>query len=93
MLEFLVILMPIFGPIAGAIVLGFVQLGLYKAAAKVGMVKEETIPMFPILLFRGLLIILGIIALAAVGSMILKGDGDDPLAGFVLPIELLNYVR
>ena len=93
MREFLPILLLIFGPILGAVLIGFIQLGIYTLLAKVGLVKADNIPMFPILLFRGLLILLGLIALAAITSKFLKGDAEDPLA-LILPIhEYVSYVR
>ena len=94
MIEILQILILIAGPIIGAILLGFIQLGIYTLLAKIGLVKLDNIPVFPILLFRGLLILLGIIALASFASLYFKGDDDYPLA--IIPqcsiLPLLSFV-
>lgn len=87
MLDFLPILGLIFGPIIGAIVLAFLQLGIYTLLAKIGLIKAENIPMFPFLLLRGLLILLALIALGAFAAMYFKGDADDPLAHLLIIIE------
>lgn len=52
----------IFGPIVGGIVLGLLQMGLYHGLAKAGMMKVENIPIFPIFLMRGLIVMIAIIA-------------------------------
>lgn len=74
----------IFGPIIGAIIIGLIQLGIYHGVAAVGLMNRENIPMFPILLFRGLLILLALIALGSFAAMYFKGDGIDPLMSMLV---------
>lgn len=63
----------IFGPIVGGIVLGLLQMGVYHGFAKAGMMKVENIPIFPIFLMRGLIVMIAIIA----GTMFwLKASGN-----------------
>lgn len=52
----------IFGPIVGGIVLGLLQMSLYHGLAKAGVMKVEQIPIFPIFLMRGLILMIAIIA-------------------------------
>lgn len=67
-MEILAILMLIFAPIIAAILLGLLQLLIYKILAWVRIISHDRIPMFPILLFRGLIILLALIALMAIGT-------------------------
>lgn len=58
-------------PIPVAILLGFVQLGIYKIAVR----DPERIPMFPILMMRGFLVVLGLILVGAIVSAKNKRPG------------------
>jgi hypothetical protein len=78
-MEALNLLLLIFGPPLMAIVFAFLQLGVYLLLAKVGFIDWEKIPMFPFLIMRGLLILLGLIAVGAFVSYAVKGRGADPL--------------
>jgi len=51
-----------FGPLIGGVILGFAQLAVYKALVKAGAMQTDSIPMFPILVMRGLIILIAIIA-------------------------------
>ncbi|TVR08251.1 MAG: hypothetical protein EA401_14225 [Planctomycetota bacterium] len=83
-MEILAILMLILGPILVAIVFAFVQLFVYKVLTWIKVLNAERIPMFPILLFRGLIILLALITLGAISSMYFK-DGPDPMTPGAAP--------
>lgn len=51
-----------FGPLIGGIVLGLGQLAIYKALVKAGAMNNESVPMFPILVLRGLILLIAVIA-------------------------------
>jgi hypothetical protein len=59
----LAILAMIVGPILIGILIGAIQLGFYKLLKKAGMIVEEDIPMFIILVMRGLFVLLAVIAI------------------------------
>jgi len=50
------------GPPIGGVVLGFLQLALYKALVKSGAMLTESVPMFPILVLRGMIALIAVIA-------------------------------
>ncbi len=50
------------GPIVFGILVGFMQYGGYRLAARAGAVKQEDIPIFPILFLRGMLVLLVVVA-------------------------------
>jgi hypothetical protein len=52
----------IVGPVLLAIVIGLIQLALYKTFRKAGWIADSDIPMFPILVLRGMFVALGVIA-------------------------------
>jgi hypothetical protein len=52
-------------PVCGALVLAFVQLGWYALLRRMG--KIEDIPFFGLLLFRGLIGVVALASLAAIG--------------------------
>jgi hypothetical protein len=53
----------IIGPILIGILIGGIQLGFYKLLKKAGLIQEEDIPMFIILVMRGLFVPLAVIAI------------------------------
>jgi len=53
----------IIGPIVLGLLIGAIQLGFYKLLKKAGMIKDEDIPMFIILVMRGLFVLLAVIAI------------------------------
>ncbi|MEK7411993.1 MAG: hypothetical protein AAB263_01610 [Planctomycetota bacterium] len=54
------------GPLVGGIILGFVQLGIYRLIARQRGWSEDRIPSFPILFARGLLAVFLFAAVMAV---------------------------
>jgi len=52
----------ILGPLVGGIFFAFVQLGLYRLLAKMGAIKKEHIPIFPVFVLRGMIIMIAIVA-------------------------------
>jgi hypothetical protein len=52
----------IVGPVIGAVLIGLIQLSLYKLFLKLKWIGAEDIPMFPILVMRGMFVILAVIA-------------------------------
>ncbi|TVR46904.1 MAG: hypothetical protein EA402_02125 [Planctomycetota bacterium] len=92
MIELLPIVGLIFGPIIGAILLAFLQYGIYRGCSAVGLVDREAIPMFPILVFRGLIILLALIAAGAFLAFYLKGDAPDPLSGWIYGPQLSSSI-
>ena len=62
----------IFGPLVGGIVLGLVQLALYRGLAAAGVIQRDHIPIFPVFLLRGLILTC---ALVAGGLFYLKASG------------------
>jgi hypothetical protein len=52
----------IFGPLFGGIALGFVQAAVYKALVKSGAMRPDSVPMFPILMLRGMIALIALIA-------------------------------
>lgn len=77
-MEIFAILMLILAPILVAIVFALLQLLVYKILAWIKVIDGERIPMFPILLFRGLIILLALITLGAISSMYFR-DGPGPV--------------
>lgn len=59
----------IFAPLIGGIVLGLLQLGIYRLLVGARLVAADRVPIFPVLLMRGLLVML---ALIAIGVFYLK---------------------
>lgn len=52
----------LFGPLIGGTILGFLQLGVYKLLVKSGAMQPDSVPMFPILVLRGLIALIAVIA-------------------------------
>lgn len=52
----------IFGPILAGIMLGGLQWAFYKLLQKLGLITPDDIPMFIILVMRGLFMVLAVIA-------------------------------
>jgi hypothetical protein len=51
----------VIGPLFGGIVFGLLQLALYRLLAKLNIMKLENIPMFPVFLLRGMIIMIAIV--------------------------------
>ena len=69
----------LFGPLIAGVLLGFLQLAVYKMLVKSGAMKADSVPMFPILVMRGML---GLIAVIAGVMFWLKASGRAlPFAG------------
>ncbi len=52
------------GPPLIGVLFGFVQLGVYRLLARLGAIRADGIPVFPILMLRGMLVMLAVIAAA-----------------------------
>ena len=52
----------ILGPLVGGLFFGFVQLVAYRLLAKMGAIKKEHIPIFPVFLLRGMIFMIAIVA-------------------------------
>ena len=50
-----------FGPIIGGLIFGCIQLMIYRSLVAAGRMKEENIPFFGMLLFRGMFVTLALI--------------------------------
>ncbi len=69
MLLFLASIAAVFGVPLGGALLGFVQLAWYRWRKT----PEDDIPFFLILVFRGMLVLMGLVAVAAVASHVVAG--------------------
>lgn len=49
-------------PLVGAVVLGLLQLGVYRLLVRLGWVKPEAVPFFFVLMLRGMMLALALIA-------------------------------
>jgi hypothetical protein len=50
------------GPLVGGIVLGGLQWAVYRSLVKAGAMQPDSVPMFPILVMRGLILLIAVIA-------------------------------
>ena len=83
------IVIVIFAPIIVGLTFAFVQLGLYKTAVLVFKLPRERVPIFPILLMRGLI---GALVIILSGTIIAAKTGDlaeDPM----LPPAIREHIR
>ncbi|MDA3960998.1 MAG: hypothetical protein PF961_09425, partial [Planctomycetota bacterium] len=70
----------ILAPFLAAVLLGFLQLGIYKLLIKAGRLEVEQSPFFGILLFRGFILVIAVIfVFALLAKMEMPNNEDDPM--------------